>query len=122
MPLTQHASSGINIVRGYRDGAVRINDQDYHGTLIVSSESLLHIPAATSLEAVIALDMAPVRALQPELILLGTGARQVFPPPAFSAPFLRSGVGVEIMDTGAACRTYNVLVSEQRRVVAILLT
>ena len=65
--------------------------------------------------------MTPVRALEPELILVGTGARQIFPAPAFAAQFLRAGIGVEIMDTGAACRTYNVLVAEQRRVVALLL-
>jgi uncharacterized protein len=59
--------------------------------------------------------------LQPEVVLIGTGQRQVFPAPAFGAQFLRAGIGFEVMDTGAACRTFNVLVSEQRLVVALLI-
>ena len=55
------------------------------------------------------------------VLLLGTGQRQVFPNAAFGARFLQAGVGFEVMDTGAACRTFNVLVGEQRQVVALLL-
>jgi uncharacterized protein len=55
-------------------------------------------------------------------VLLGTGQHQTFPHPSFGAQFLRLGIGFEVMDTGAACRTFNVLVSERRRVVGILLT
>ena len=55
----------------------------------------------------------------PELVLLGTGARQIFPAAVFGAQFLRAGIGFEVMDTGAACRTFNVLVAEQRRVVGV---
>jgi uncharacterized protein len=54
-------------------------------------------------------------------VLIGTGQRQVFPAPAFGVQFLKAGIGFEAMDTGAACRTFNVLVSEQRLVVALLI-
>jgi uncharacterized protein len=54
-------------------------------------------------------------------VLLGTGARQIFPVSSYGAQFLRVGVGFEVMDTGAACRTFNVLVAEHRRVAALLL-
>jgi uncharacterized protein len=54
-------------------------------------------------------------------VLVGTGVRQVFPAAEFAAQFLRAGIGLEVMDTGAACRTFNVLLTEQRRVVALLL-
>jgi uncharacterized protein len=54
-------------------------------------------------------------------VLLGTGPRQIFPAASFRAQFLSAGIGVEVMDTGAACRTFNVLVAEQRRVVALLM-
>ena len=60
-------------------------------------------------------------ALEPEVVLLGTGARQVFLPPRQLAPFYRKAVGVELMTTDAACRTFNVLAAEERRVVAGLL-
>jgi uncharacterized protein len=57
----------------------------------------------------------------PELVLLGTGARLRFPPPEILQPLHRAGIGVEVMDTGAACRTFNILVAEGRQVVAGLL-
>ena len=60
-------------------------------------------------------------ALEPELVLLGTGVRQQVPGAEFGAQFLRAGIGFEVMDTGAACRTFNVLVAERRRVAALLL-
>ena len=59
--------------------------------------------------------------LEPELVVLGTGSRLRFPPPALTAGLLAKGIGVEVMDTAAACRTYNVLMSEGRQVVAALL-
>ena len=58
-----------------------------------------------------------ILALKPEVVILGTGERQIFPPHAFLASFLRKGVGVEVMDNGAAARTYDLLASEGRRVV-----
>ena len=58
--------------------------------------------------------------LEPEIALIGTGARQVFPPAPFRAAFLNAGIGIEAMDSGAACRTFNVLVGEGRRVAALI--
>ncbi len=60
-------------------------------------------------------------AYEPEVVLLGTGARQAFPPPELLRPFAENGLAVEVMDTPAACRTFNVLASESREVVAGLL-
>jgi uncharacterized protein len=62
-----------------------------------------------------------VLALEPQIILLGTGERQVFPAPAIAAAVQAAGIGLEVMDTRAACRTYNVLVQEGRRVAAALI-
>jgi uncharacterized protein len=59
-----------------------------------------------------------ILALRPELVILGTGQRQIFPAAAFMAGFLRQGVGIEVMDNAAAARTYNLLAGEGRRVVA----
>ena len=73
-------------------------------------------PAALTLD-----DLAPALALQPEILLLGTGNRLVFPDGQIHARILALGIGFEVMDSGAACRTYNILMSEQRRVVAALL-
>jgi len=67
-----------------------------------------------------AVHLEPLLALSPELVLLGTGATQRFAPPEVRAVFAERGVGLEAMHLGAACRTYNVLVQEERRVAAAL--
>jgi uncharacterized protein len=121
MRFIREVTSAINIVRAYRGGEVRINDTLYRGALIVSATALQHEPAIADLEGLLAIDTARIMALDPEVLLLGTGERQAFPPASFSARYLSCGVGFEAMNTGAACRTYNVLVGEQRRVVAMLL-
>jgi uncharacterized protein len=59
--------------------------------------------------------------LRPEVVVLGSGGRLRFPPPALTASLLEEDIGVEVMDTGAACRTYNILMNEGRRVAAALL-
>jgi len=121
MRFTRESTSGINIIRGYGGGELRINDTVYRGAVIVSGTTLAHEPAILDLDALLAIDTARIMSLSPEVLLLGTGAQQAFPPPTFSARYLSCGVGFEAMNTGAACRTYNVMVGEQRRVVAVLL-
>jgi uncharacterized protein len=121
MRFTQDVGSGINIIRGYGNGELRINDGVYRGAVIVSASTLIEMANVNNLDALLSVEAARVLALEPELVLLGTGERQVFPAPAFGAQFMRAGIGLEVMDTSAACRTFNVLVGEQRRAVAILL-
>ena len=121
MRFTQDSSSAVNVIRAYTAGELRINEGIYRGAVILDASTVLPEPSIENLDELIAGDMARVLTLQPELVLLGTGARQIFPPAAFGARFLRAGIGFEVMDTGAACRTFNVLVGEQRRVAAMLL-
>ena len=66
-------------------------------------------------------DFAGLPAPQPEVVILGTGSRIVFPEPAVYAPLIRSGVGLEVMDTPAACRTFNILLSDSRNTTALLI-
>jgi uncharacterized protein len=121
MRFTQDSSSGIHLIRGYAAGELRIDDTVYRGAVIVSASTILSEPDVRDLDALVALQPARILALDPEIILLGTGQRQIFPAASFGAQFLRVGIGFEVMDTGAGCRTFNVLVGEQRRVVAMLL-
>ena len=121
MRFTQDSSSGINLIRSYGNGELRVNENVYRGAVILSASTLIAEANIHNLDALVALDVARTLALEPEMVLLGTGERQVFPAPAFGAQFLRAGIGFEVMDTSAACRTYNVLAGEQRRVVAMLL-
>jgi uncharacterized protein len=121
MRFTQETSSGINVIRAYGGGELRINDTTYRGAVILSASTAQSEPNIENLDELIAIDLARVLALEPELVLLGTGERQIFPAASFGAQFLRAGIGFEVMDTGAACRTFNVLVGEKRRVVGLLL-
>ncbi len=68
-----------------------------------------------------AADLAPLAALAPEVLILGTGKAFGFPHPSVLAPLHAAGIGVEVMDTRAACRTYNILLGEGRRVVAAII-
>jgi uncharacterized protein len=121
MRFTQDSGSSANLVRAYGAGELRINDDTYRSSIIVSASAVFAAPDICRVEDLAGLDPSRILALDPELVLLGTGQRQVFPPASFRAEFLRAGIGFEAMDTGAACRTFNVLVTEQRRVVALLM-
>ena len=121
MRFTEDSSSGINVIRAYGNGELRVNENLYRGGVILSAATVIADANVQNLEDLLAMDVSRALALEPELVLLGTGARQVFPASSFGAQFLRAGIGFEVMDTGAACRTFNVLVGEQRRAAAILL-
>jgi uncharacterized protein len=121
MRFTEDASTAINIIRGYGSGEIRINEQSIRDAVIVSATSLLIEAGLRSVADLGAAQHARMRSLEPELVLVGSGPRQSFPDNSFGAQFLRENIGYEVMDTGAACRTFNVLVSEGRRVVAVLL-
>lgn len=101
------------------DGASAwINDRVLHASFILSPNELIEAwPVVTSAELT-PQDLAPLLAQNPELILLGTGARQIFPPAAALAASLTRGVGIEVMTNAAAARTFNILAGEGRRVVA----
>jgi uncharacterized protein len=121
MRFNEDATSSINLIRSYGPGEIRINDQRITSGVIVSAAEILMQSELRSVADLAPAHGARILTLQPELVLLGSGPRQAFPAPAFGLAFLKAGVGFEVMDTGAACRTFNVLVGENRRVVALLL-
>ena len=121
MRFAQDSTSGINVIRAYGNGELRINENVYRGAVILSAATVIADASIQNLDDLITLGLPRTLALEPELVLLGTGARQIFPAASFGAQFLRAGIGFEVMDTSAACRTFNVLVGEQRRVAAMLL-
>src|SRR4051812_41655990 len=97
-----------------------VNTERREKSLIVMPEKLLDWPVEgfdrLSRESFILLESE-----KPEIILLGTGPKQRFPHPSLTAPLAQAGIGVEVMDLKAACRTYNILVAEERKVAAALL-
>lgn len=106
---------------GYGNDYIAVNNERYERPLIVTPDALYTDWGATCFDALDAAQIRAVMALQPELIVLGTGAVQRFPPPQLMREFAAARVGVEIMDTRAACRTYNILMTEGRKVAAAIL-
>src|SRR5690349_12708626 len=105
---------------GYGPGYVEVNRARHAASLAVSGDRLVLGWPATSIEVLQPDHLAALLELGPEIVLLGTGETFVFPPPALLAPLRQAGVGVEVMDTPAACRTYNILMGEGRNVVAAI--
>lgn len=109
------------VLRGADGRRARVNDRVLERSFALAPDRLIEdwdAPAAAALEPG---HLEPLLALAPELVVLGTGERQVFPPPAVMAACLTRGIGIEVMDNAAAARTYNVLAGEGRKVVVALL-
>jgi len=121
MKFAEADSHNETIITAYEPGAVRVGGTIYRSSLIVAPDRVPDSWRPQSAEEIEPEDLTPVLSLEPQIVILGTGAVQHFPDPALYAPTANAGVGLEVMDTGAACRTYNILVSEGRRVVAALL-
>ena len=121
MKLHLENNPALNTVTAYGDGYIEINRIRHERALLVQPEGQLLFWEAQGFDALAQAHFEAIVPLAPELVLLGTGARQRFPHPVLTASLMRARIGVEVMDTGAACRTYNILMSEGRRVLAALL-
>ncbi len=121
MKFTLDARSDIHLIRGYGPGEVRIGDIVQHAPCIVTAQQLVLDWPARSVATLAPEDLEPIFALTPDVVLLGTGPKQTFPASAIRQAFAARRIGLEVMDLGAACRTYNILVQEERRVAAVLL-
>lgn len=108
-------------IRGYGPGEVRINETVYRRSLILTRTRLDANWDPPPISEWAPAELDPLLAHDPEILLLGTGARLHMLGTPFLAHALRHGVGLEVMDTAAACRTFNILVSEDRRVAAGLI-
>ena len=124
MDLTPLIPQGNQIIEGYGEGGFRISGQRVEGSVIVFPDKVIAWPTST-IGDMSAGNLEPVsaagRAGAVELLLLGTGARMAQIDRALRQALRADGVVIEVMDTGAACRTYNVLMAEGRRVAAALI-
>ena len=114
------ALAGGNTFTGYGADYVAVNGARREKSSIVLVDRILDWPVA-GFDALRAEDFAVLETLGVEIVLLGTGARQRFPHPRLTAQLAKAGIGVEVMDLQAACRTFNILVAEERKVAAALL-
>ena len=135
MDVTPLVKQGAQIIQSYAGGTFRVSGKVYDGPIIVTSEftqewtlksaaaDILGEAQGAGFAGFTVEDFAQVIALAPEfdVFLCGAGADMKFLPPVLKAALKERDVSIDIMDTGAACRTYNVLMAEGRRVVAVLL-
>ena len=119
MQLTRDTAAA-HLIHSYEPGRIRIGERWLAGNLIVSPEQLIEDWRVAAPADVTLADLEPALALQPEIVLLGTGATLHWPEADLMSALAARGVGLEIMSTPAACRTFNVLVHERRRVAAAL--
>ncbi len=139
MQVNQDFNPSVYIIRSYGDGHIVLYlPSDKRGaepspgepplptkrvqrSIIITPRNLIEDWAPQTHAELTEAHFETIAALKPEIVLLGTGSKLVFPKPAFTAPLLRRGIGVETMATAAACRTYNFLVSDGRDVAVALM-
>lgn len=121
MKLQPDRADGFNLIQAHQPGEFIVNGQAWQESILVPSTGAVQRWAPTAVTELLAEHAELIAAQSPELVILGTGARLRFASPAVLQPLMKRRIGVETMDTAAACRTYNVLVSEGRRVVAALM-
>ena len=118
MKFTLEPGVPANLIRGYSEAEVRIGGHSVRGSCIVTADTLITEWEPASFAQLRSAHLEAILALAPELVVLGTGPRQQFPPAEIRALLAARGIGLEAMQLGAACRTFNVLVQEERRVAA----
>ncbi|PTN11764.1 Mth938-like domain-containing protein [Nitrosomonas aestuarii] len=110
-----------NIFSGYGDGYVMINKVRHENNLIVLPDQIMDEWPVESVAQLSVEHFDCILPHKPEIILLGTGEQINFPDYGLMAKIIQSGIGFEVMDTQAACRTYNILVEEDRQVAAAII-
>jgi uncharacterized protein len=121
LKLHPDPATAKNAITGYGDGYVIVNRQRFERSLVVLPDRIVLDWPPNRFDDLAPEHLAALAGMDREIILLGTGARLRFPRPEITRALLASGVGVEVMDLQAACRTYNILLAEDRRVAAALL-
>jgi uncharacterized protein len=120
MKLHLTPRAGLQLCSGYGAGYIAVNDVRYETSVVVTPEAVTEWKGG-GVDTLTAADFGAIADRGPEIVIFGTGPTQRFPRPELMRALAASGVGLEVMDSGAACRTYNILASESRKVVAVIL-
>jgi uncharacterized protein len=125
MPLTLDDNNADFQIRGFQPGTLKVRhdnqDQTYTRSIIITPSQIITDWPPQTLAELTAAHLQKISELKPNILIIGTGATLVFPELAIYGDLINQGIGVEIMDTGAACRTYNALTAENRIVAAALI-
>ena len=119
LKFTRELSAQL-VIRSVSETAIRVNDTESNESIVLTPDARLTMWSNKPIADLTDADFGLVIDSKPEIVLLGTGATNVFPPRELTFAFARKGIGLEIMDTAAAARTFNVLANEGRRVAAIM--
>ena len=120
MKLHLTSGTGQNLFTGYGAGYIAVNNVRYEKSMVVSPQEVMEWQVG-GFEALVADDFGFIAGLKPEIVIFGTGPNQRFPRPDLARALDAAGAGLEVMDSQAACRTYNILVAEGRKVIAAIL-
>ena len=121
MPLSEDIVTSRHRFTSYGPASVTVNEVVYRQSLVLTANEIYSPWAVSSIEDLNPESLAPVLESQPAVVLLGTGAQQRFPNARTFALFGERGIGLEVMDNGALCRTFNILVAEDRAVTAAVI-
>jgi len=108
-------------IRAYKPGMIQINDKILNNSLIITPDQLIENWQPQTIGELTTESLASIPGLQPDILLIGTGTKMAFISVEIYGELINQGIGVEIMDTSAACRTFNALTAENRNVVAALI-
>ena len=121
MPLAEDKITSRYSISGYNAGEIIVNETPYRESLILSPQSILCPWPVSSVDDIDQSSLQPVLEMNPRVVLLGTGEQQIFPDAKIFGLFGERGIGLEVMNNGALCRTFNILVAEDREVVAAII-
>ncbi len=121
MKFTEHRDSNIFTVKHYDPQCVKINNLQFHNSFFITQFSTEKNWPCKHIQDLTLEHLNQLLEKKPEVIILGTGNKQVFPSPRFFAHCAMQGIGLEVMANDAACRTYNVLTTEDREVLLALI-
>ena len=121
MPLAEDKISSRYSISAYSSNGIVINNQGYRQSLVLSAQTIICPWTDGSIDELDELNLKDVLDLNPDVVLLGTGEHQYFPSARIFAVFGEQGIGLEVMTNGALCRPFNILVAEDRAVVAAVI-
>jgi uncharacterized protein len=121
MKFSEHQDSNILTVKHYQPGSVKINDRTIDKSCYCNQQQLIENWGCRKIEELNKEHLDELISLKPDVIILGTGEQQVFPSAELFAYCSQQGIGLDVMNNSAACRTYNVITTEERYVVLALI-
>lgn len=121
MLISVDPNQGAFYIRSYAPGSITVNDQIIHHSIILTPNQLINPWDVNSFEDLNEQQLQKIIGLSPEIVILGAGEQQHFLPAKLTNLFLEKNMGLEVMQTYAACKTYNILIAEGRKVIVGLI-